>query len=132
MKALLLATLAAFSANAETAGTIEFKTTVMPLAVSPGVAQFLRPLGPQQDGVIVYVFAANEGIIADMIEVTITYQQGGKTWTRTQQTPFVKGGCWPAPCRSGGSIFVVGSVDMATVKATVKPIVWESKEIIIE
>jgi len=132
MKTLLLAALAALSAPAETTGAIDFKTTILPLAVPAIVAQFIAPVADRRDGVVVYVFAADEAAPADMIEVTITYQQNGKSWTRTQQAQFVKGGCWPAPCRSGGAIFAVGTVDMSTVKATVKPIVWESKEVIAE
>lgn len=131
MKLLIVAALVAFSitAKAETAG-INFETFVMPLSsVGIPVAQLLAPT---THGVAVFVNAKNEDIKADMIEVTITYEQDGKKWTRTQQAGFTTGGCWPRPCRAGVAVFVIGPVDVRTVKATVKPIVWESNEVIAE
>lgn len=111
-----------------------FKLTIQQYALPQSIMQFIPPQhlptpADKREGVIVYVFAADESTPADMVEITVTYWQAGKQWTRIQQGSFNKGGCWPAPCRSGGSVFFIGAVDLKDVKVEVKPVVWESREV---
>ena len=65
---------------------------------------------------------------ADAVLITVRYEQNGKKYKRWQVAFPSTTGCSPEGCRFAASHFVIGDVDLATVTATIQPLVWASVE----